>query len=272
MRCSRSSTPSRSSSAVASPPPSDHPDYRYQHLVIAWAPGTAEVFAVRHTVAPNRQLVSAAATYTDGATQVALHCSRRLDDAPVSACGPFTFDDGVAVAHTALTASFSINSNGIADGGHFAGMRVGGWPVHEVHNDLVEPAAHPAWLPPPLELPSRAHIEATPETALGRVTWRSGTRWVETIEVDGRAIAPRARLAMKGLGSNHPRYDPLRWHDETMVAVERFAVATLDPNAVENLHQVSVVTDADGRDLLVDTLVYGDHPELGLAGFTDGAT
>ena len=118
-----------------------------------------------------------------------------------------------------------------------------------------------------------------------RLTWRAGTRWVESFEYDlideaGEThtvqLRPRYEFQMKGLGYGHAQYGHGCWKGESLVASERYSLPVDDPCSRENVH-IQALCDATYRGPngqvetgvgILEQLVIGPHP-TGLRGILD---
>jgi hypothetical protein len=112
-------------------------------------------------------------------------------------------------------------------------------------------------------------------------TLQQGTRWPSgaTLDLDVRgaptriALEPLARFQMKGIGYTHPEWGHGLHHGPLRVAREDFALAELDPAAMDNLHVQMLCRatgDASGMGVF-EQLAIGPYAPLGLDGIADPA-
>ncbi len=121
-------------------------------------------------------------------------------------------------------------------------------------------------------------------TAVHRLTYRSGTRWVEAAEIDlidlrGKvrtiSLTPKLTFMMKGLGYHHPEWKQGNWKGEMATGGESFEPASLNPLAPENVHlqQICDITDGTRSGIgALEHVVLGPYAPAGFNGMLDGAT
>lgn len=120
-------------------------------------------------------------------------------------------------------------------------------------------------------------------TAVHRLTYRPGTRWVESAEVDlvrldgdVRTIRfePLLQFQMKGLGYGHPTWRQGSWKGELAIGGEAYAPDEVDPARPENIHVQQVARVSDGVRTgigVLEHVVLGPYAPYRLTGLTDGA-
>ncbi len=121
-------------------------------------------------------------------------------------------------------------------------------------------------------------------TAVHRLEYEPGTRWIRRAELDFidlhggvRTIEmqPELRFQFKGLGYGHPTWGQGMWKGELEVAGESFDPLELDPLEPENIHNQQVVRVTDGERHGIGALehiVIGPYAPGGFSDFLDGAS
>ncbi|MCP4959551.1 MAG: hypothetical protein GY925_09815 [Actinomycetia bacterium] len=120
-------------------------------------------------------------------------------------------------------------------------------------------------------------------TAVHRLEFQPGTRWVSRAELDlidmsggVRTITmePQLRFQFKGLGYGHPTWGQGMWKGELEIGGESFDPDELNPLAPENLHVQQVVKVADGQRQgigALELIVVGPYAPAGFNDMFDGA-
>ena len=134
-------------------------------------------------------------------------------------------------------------------------------------------------------IPDELEDVVTPmATAVHRLDFHPGTRWVRHAELDligldgsVRTITmePQLRFQFKGLGYGHPVWKQGNWHGELAIGGESFDPLELDPLAPENIHNQQVVKLSDGERTgigALELMVVGPYAPAGFKGAFDGAS
>ena len=128
-----------------------------------------------------------------------------------------------------------------------------------------------------------AHVVTPMATAVHRLDFHPGTRWVRRAELDlidlhGNVrtieMEPQLRFQFKGLGYGHPVWKQGAWHGDLVIGGESFDPLELDPLAPENIHnqQVVKVTDGDRHGIgALESIIVGPYAPGGFTDFLDGA-
>lgn len=118
------------------------------------------------------------------------------------------------------------------------------------------------------------------------ITWRRGTRWAGSFEVDidspdgttHVSLEPLYDFQMCGVGYGHPEWGHGVWKGELEVFGERWSLPVADPCAPHHVH-VQTVCRARARTAtgthdgigILETYVVGPHEPTGLTGIVDPA-
>ncbi len=120
-------------------------------------------------------------------------------------------------------------------------------------------------------------------TAVHRLEFHPGTRWVSRAELDlidmgggVRTITmePQLRFQFKGLGYSHPTWGQGMWKGDLEIGGESFDPLELNPLAPENVHvqQVVKVTDGQRQGIgALELIVIGPYAPAGFTDMLDGA-
>jgi hypothetical protein len=108
-----------------------------------------------------------------------------------------------------------------------------------------------------------------------RPTWQPGSRRLSSATLvddrDAVTLTPLVRVDMAGLGFTSATWPHGRWHDETAIGTEDWAVERVPTGDVYDVHHGYIVSTGDGRAAgWLEVLAVGPHEPSGLVGFTDG--
>ena len=121
-----------------------------------------------------------------------------------------------------------------------------------------------------------------------RLSFRSGSRWVERAEFDLTqdngdpytiTLEPQLRFQMKALGYANPEWGHGHYHGELRVGGEEWNLAALDPAdpTVQHVHHTVKATMPDGNGGtkegvgLLEQIIYGPHTQFGFNDLLDVA-
>jgi len=134
------------------------------------------------------------------------------------------------------------------------------------------------------DIPAELKDVSTPmATAVHRIDFQPGTRWIRSGELDLIDLAgnvrtitmdPTLRFQFKGIGYGHHEWGHGMWKGELELGGESFDPAELDPLALDNVHVQHVVKVSDGARAgigALEQLIMGPYEPAGLTGWTDGA-
>ncbi len=121
-------------------------------------------------------------------------------------------------------------------------------------------------------------------TAVHRLDYTPGTRWIEAAELDlidlhgvvrTITLTPGLRFQFKGLGYGHREWGQGMWKGELAVGGESFDPDSLDPLSPDNIHVQSIVeaTDNTGRRGIgaLEHMIIGPYQPYGFNQILDGA-